>query len=98
MPKAYVIGRMRIHQREWMDEYFSKVPELIESHGGEFVVRGGNPRTLEGEEELPEAVFVLEFPTRDQALTFWQSAEFAPLIQLRQTGSQLEAMLVDGVL
>jgi len=98
MPMAYVIGRMKIHHREWMDEYFSKVPELIESHGGKFVVRGGNPHILEGEEELPDAVFLLEFPSRDQALAFWQSAEFAPLIQLRQTGSQLEAILVDGVL
>ncbi len=95
---AYVIGRMKIHHREWMDEYFSKVPGLIESHGGKFVVRGGNPQTLEGRETLPDAAFILEFPTRDQALAFWHSAEFAPLIQLRQTGSRLEAMLVDGVL
>ncbi len=94
---AYVIGRMKIHHREWMDEYFSNVPGFIEGHGGKFVVRGGNPQTLEGQESLPDAVFILEFPTRDQALAFWHSAEFAPLIQLRQTGSQLEAMLVDGL-
>ncbi len=95
---AYVIGRMKIHHRDWMDDYFSKVPGVIESNGGKFVVRGGNPQTLEGRESLPDAAFILEFPTRDQALAFWHSAEFAPLIQLRQTGSQEEAMLVDGLL
>ena len=94
---AYVIGRMKIHQRDWMDEYFSKVPAVIESHGGRFLVRGGNPRTLEGQESLPDAAFILEFPSREAALGFWNSAQFAPLINLRQTGSQLEAMLVDGV-
>jgi len=42
MPTAYVIGRMTIHSREWMDQYFAEVSTLIESYGGKFVVRGGD--------------------------------------------------------
>jgi uncharacterized protein (DUF1330 family) len=87
---------MKIYEREWMDEYFSKVPGVIEGYQGQFVVRGGNPQTLEGQESLPDAVFIVEFPSKEQALAFWHSAEFAPLIRLRQTGSQLEAILVDA--
>ena len=94
---VYVIGRMDIQNRDWMDEYFSKVPALIETHGGNFVVRGGNPLKLEGSETLADAVFVLEFPDKEHALSFWKSDAFAPLIKLRQTGSTLNAMLVDGV-
>ena len=33
---VFVIGRMDIQNRDWMDEYFSKVPKLIETHGGKF--------------------------------------------------------------
>ncbi len=95
--KAYVVGRMKIQSREWMEEYFSKVPALIEAHSGRFHVRGGEPERLEGEEGLPDAVIVLEFPSRDHALRFWNSDEFAPLIKLRQSGSTLEAMVVDAL-
>lgn len=94
---AYIIGRMKIHRRDWIDEYFSKVPALVARHDGAFLVRGGDPQALEGQERLPDAVFVLGFPSREHALATWDSAEFAPLVRLRQTGSALEAMLVDGV-
>ena len=70
---------------------------MIETNGGKFAVRGGNPIKLEGSETFPDAVFVLEFPDREHALSFWNSDEFAPLIKLRQTGSTLNAMLVDCV-
>ena len=93
--KAYIIGRMKIQSREWTQEYFSKVPLLIEEHGGHFLVRGGNPHLLEGNESLPDATFIIEFPSRNHALSFWASDEFQPLIKLRQSGSTLEAMLVD---
>jgi uncharacterized protein (DUF1330 family) len=92
---VFVIGQMDIHSREWMDEYFSVVPSLIEQHSGRFLVRGGNPDKLEGENRLPDAAFVIEFPDREHALDFWNSEEFKPLILLRQSGSSLNAILVD---
>ena len=94
---AYIIGRMKIHTHDWMEEYFAKVPALVQTHGGKFLVRGGNPETLEGREGLPDAAFILEFESRKHALAFWRSDDFAPLVRLRQTGSSLEAMLVDGI-
>jgi len=93
---AFVIGCMKIHNRDWMEAYFAQVPGLIERFGGKFVVRGGDPSVLEGSQALPDAVFVLEFENRKAAAAFWNSAEFAPFIELRQSGSSLEAMLVDG--
>ena len=86
---------MKIHSREWMDEYFSSVPSLIEEHGGVFLVRGGDPARLEGGQQLPDATFVIDFPDREHALGFWNSEEFKPFVQLRQSGSSLDAILVD---
>jgi uncharacterized protein (DUF1330 family) len=94
---VFMIGRMEIHTRDWVEEYFAKVPAIIESFGGRFVVRGGDPSRLEGAAPLPDAVFVLEFPDRDRAEAFWHSDAFAPLVTLRQSGSSLEALLVDCV-
>lgn len=94
---AYIVGRMKIQNRDWMEEYFSKVPSLIEEHGGTFLVKGGEPQHLEGEDNLPDAAFILEFPTLDAAKAFWNSEAFAPLVKLRQTGSKLEAQLYSGI-
>ncbi|MBL4691312.1 MAG: DUF1330 domain-containing protein [Rhodospirillales bacterium] len=54
---VFVIGRMEINNRDWMDEYFSQVPALIEAPAGKFVVREGRATKLEGPEGLPDAVF-----------------------------------------
>lgn len=94
---AFIVGRMAIHTRDWMDEYFSKVPAIIEAHGGEFLVKGGDPQSLEGNETIPDAAFILRFPSQEAALKFWHSDEFAPLIRLRQTGSTLQAQLYCGL-
>jgi len=94
---AYVVGRMNIQTRDWMEEYFAKVPALIEEHGGEFLVKGGEPQSLEGDDAPPDAAFVITFPSSEAALGFWNSKEFAPLVELRQTGSTLEAQLYSGL-
>jgi len=91
---AFVIGQMDIHNSDWTEEYFAKVPALIESHGGRFLVRGGDPENLEGG-KVPDAAFIIEFPDRDHARAFWNDEAFQPLVALRQTGSTLNAVLVD---
>ena len=92
---AFVIGRMQIHSRDWMGEYFEKIPRVVEEHSGHFVVRGGNPEGLEGDEPLPDAAFIIEFPDRAHAKKFWGSDDFQKLAQLRRSGSTLNAILVD---
>ena len=52
--KAFIIGRMKIHSRDWMEAYFSKVPDLIKAHSGmtpsgsspAMLVAGGSPRAV----------------------------------------------------
>ncbi|MBO6866034.1 MAG: DUF1330 domain-containing protein [Thalassococcus sp.] len=92
---AFVIGRMQIHSRDWMSEYFDKIPHVVADHKGQFLVRGGDPEGLEGDDLLPDAAFIIEFPDRDHARTFWNSDEFQELAVLRRSGSTLNAILVD---
>lgn len=92
---AFVIGQMHIHSRDWMDEYFAKIPFVVADNLGKFLVRGGDPEHLEGERELPDAAFIIEFPDRELARKFWASDEFQTLAVLRRSGSSLNAILVD---
>ena len=92
---AFVIGQMHIHSRDWMDEYFAKIPTVVSDNSGKFIVRGGDPEHLEGENKLPDAAFIIEFPDREHARRFWASDEFQALAVLRRSGSSLNAILVD---
>lgn len=92
---AIIIGRMQIHGRDWMADYFEKIPLVVEAHGGRFLVRGGDPENLEGKGQVPDAAFILEFPDREHAKKFWDSDEFQELAVLRRSGSTLHAFLVD---
>lgn len=92
---AFVIGQMQIHSRGWMEEYFAKIPTVVSDNRGTFLVRGGDPEHLEGEDPMPDAAFIIEFPDRDHARKFWNSDDFQKLAVLRRSGSSLNALLVD---
>lgn len=94
---AYVIGKIKIRDAAWATEYRSKVPALIAKHGGRYLVRLGKMEKLEGHEPLPTGHVVIEFPSMDAARSFYQDPEYAPMIALRQAGSDLELELIDGV-
>ncbi|MFC4215937.1 DUF1330 domain-containing protein [Pseudophaeobacter arcticus] len=94
---AFVIGQMMIQSRDWMEEYFSKIPEVVQQHQGVFRVRGGNPLRMEGESPVPDAAFIIEFPDREHGEAFWNSDEFQSLAVLRRSGSTLNAILVDAL-
>jgi uncharacterized protein (DUF1330 family) len=96
MMAAYIVGRLQVTHLDWVGEYIPKVSKLISEHGGRFLVRRGDPVQIEGDEPAPDAAIIIEFPDRDTALRFWNSPEFAPLVELRQTGSHMEATLLDG--
>ncbi|OWU80885.1 DUF1330 domain-containing protein [Phaeobacter sp. 22II1-1F12B] len=94
---AFVIGQMMIHSRDWMEEYFAKIPEVVAAHGGTFKVRGGDPKRMEGDNPVPDAAFIIEFPDRKNAEEFWNSKDFQTLAVLRRSGSSLNAIIVDAL-
>ena len=94
---AYIITTMEIHSSEWVDEYFARIPHVILAYGGRFVARCNDVERLEGDSAAPDGAFILQFNDRSQARAFWESEEFARLRNLRNSGSTVEALLVDGV-
>ncbi len=94
---AYAIGRLEMRDPSWVQEYGPKTQALVAKHGGKYLVRGGAMERLEGTGQLPSVVVVLEFPSMAQAKAWYNDPEYAPLIRLRQTGSALDFILVEGV-
>ena len=94
---AYAIGRLQVRDASWREQYRAKVPALVAKHGGRYLVRGGAMETLEGNAPLPDGMVVVEFPSMEKARAFYHDPEYAPLIKLRQGGSDLDFVLVEGV-
>ena len=44
---------------------------------------------LEGKRALPSVMFILEFPSLEQAKAWYNDPEYAHMIHLRQTGDRL---------
>jgi uncharacterized protein (DUF1330 family) len=46
---TYLIANIRVNDSEVYKDYVENVPALIEKHGGEYRVRGGETQVLEGQ-------------------------------------------------
>jgi uncharacterized protein (DUF1330 family) len=94
---AYVIGQVQMRDPSWEEEYGVKIQPLLKKHGGRHLARARRMETLEGTAPLPSVIVVLEFPTMEHARAWYRDSEYAPLIKLRQGGSEVKLILVEGI-
>ena len=93
---AYLIGRLNIHNQDWIEEYQPITQALVAKHGGRYLVAGPDFERVEGDGAPPSALVVLEFPTLDAAKAWYNDPEYKPMIELRQGGADTEAFIVQG--
>ena len=93
---AYVIVRIQVNDPEQFGKYREAVAPNIQAFGGDFAVRGGEIEVLEGSDD-GRRMAMLEFPNKDQAMTWWNSPEYAEVKALREGAAKFDAILVEGV-
>ena len=96
MAKGYMIVNLEVHDPDMFAEYAAKVPPIIEQYGGRYLVRGGTQEVIEGDTPRPRSV-VLEFPSVEQAKTWYNSPEYQAILPKRLNASNANALLVEGV-
>lgn len=94
---AYVIGRVRVSDPSWINDYIPNVQALVESHGGRYLVRSPEFDVIESDGEPATVFVVIEFPSKDAANAFYTSAEYQPWLAARKAGSAAELILVDAL-
>ncbi len=93
---AYVIADVDVSDPERYKDYMKLSPAAIAAAGGEFIVRGGNPQTLEGDWR-PSRVVVARFPTLEQARAFYDSPPYLEARQARAGATRkFNMILVEG--
>jgi uncharacterized protein (DUF1330 family) len=93
---AYVVYQGEVLDPERYDEYKAKAAASIHAAGGRYLVRGGDVEVLEGEAPAGRTV-VLEFPTMQAAIDWYQSDEYTDIRKIREGAARARMYVVDGV-
>ena len=91
--QAYVLGGHIMRDMERFKPYAEAVPDVVKSFGGRFLARGGKVTPLAGE-FVPERVVLIEFPAADDALGFYISDRYAPLLKIRLATTEARLVIL----
>ena len=77
----------------WVEDYLINVTPMVSKFGGKYLTRSSNIELLEGNDK-PQFSLVAEFPSKEDALKFYNSIEYAPYREARLKGSDTKFLLV----
>jgi uncharacterized protein (DUF1330 family) len=94
--KYYFIGEIEVTDQSWVPDYVKNVTEMVERHGGKYLARTPKIEKIEGERRLMPMCVILEWPSKETAVSFYESEEYRPYRQNRIAGAKNEFLLVAG--
>jgi uncharacterized protein (DUF1330 family) len=92
---AYVIADIKVTDDKWVPAYAASVHELVHKHGGKYLSRSGNVKTLEGKPLDTSLIAIMAFPSAAAAEAFTTDPKYAPYAAARQHGSESRFQLID---
>ena len=92
---AYVIATMSIHDPETYRMYTDRTPPTVKRYGGRYLTRGEEVTTAEGT-QFTERMVILEFPSKEHALTWLADPEYVAAAKFRLAASTGRIIIQDG--
>ncbi len=92
---AYMVARVNVKDPAQYENYKALAPIAIKKFGGEYLTRGGEMETLEGDEETLRVVLV-KFPSMAAARDFYNSPEYQKAKAARDGAADGQFVLLDG--
>ena len=96
MPKGYFCAEIHVVDQESYEGYRQRVGATIEAFGGRLLVRGGDPRVLEGSEPTGRAA-VSKFDSPERAMAWYNSPEYQAVLPMRLNNTTGRALLATGL-
>lgn len=94
--KAYAVAYLReVDLGPAIVAYIEKIDATLAPYGGRFLVHGGRLTGLEG--EWDGDIVIVEFPSRDDAVAWYESPAYQEILPLRTEHSSSIAAIVEGV-
>jgi uncharacterized protein (DUF1330 family) len=93
---AYWVARAKINDPAEYKKYTDRVPAILAKYGGKVLARGGRFQIMEGPDTFHRFV-VIEFPTFEQGVACFTSAEYDEAAAFRRSGAgEVETIMVEG--
>ena len=96
MSAGYVIEQLKVSNLENYKEYVAKVSDVVKKFDGEYLVRNGEYKVVEGEDNFPRIV-IIKFPSYEKALEWYHSEEYKPVKDIRLANSEGSNIIVKGI-
>lgn len=93
---GFILGNVRIDDKEAYKTYASQVPDVLTDLGGTYLARGGTCEATEGGLTLDRLVIV-GFSDMAAVQNFYKSEAYAPLLTIRANASKSNIVLVEGL-
>lgn len=93
---AYYIAEFIVHDMDSIKPYSAEVPSTLEPFKGVFTVRRGKITSLEGS-TVEGGIVVIEFPSMQQAVDWYNSEAYAKLKPIRHRSATTRAYIVEGL-
>ena len=94
---VYMIGDVDIKNINEYKKYMEKVKPMIESYGGEYLIRGGEIDSLETNLWKPTRIVLVKFPSKKLAMEWYNSDEYKPYKEIRFENATSNILMVEGL-
>ncbi len=84
---AYMISQVTVTDKEKFQSYISNTRTVAAKFGAKPVAVGAQPKTLHGESDGHQMIFVIEFESMEKLDSWHNSDEYQALVSLREEGS-----------
>lgn len=81
--EAFVVAAHRVHDPDGFRPYAEQVTAVVQGFGGRFLARAGKVTPLGGS-FVPQRAVIIEFPAAADAVAFYVSDVYAPLLKIRR--------------
>ena len=92
---GYVISNIDVKNPEAYKEYIDKVKPIVEKFGGEYLVRAGEYKVIDGEWKYPRTI-VIKFSSYEKALEWYNSEEYQLVKPIRLANSVANGIIIQG--
>ena len=95
MPKGYLVANIRVTDVEKFQAFVGMAAPVIKKYGGKVLARGPLADRLEG--KAIGTVMMIEFESKQAAETFYFSKEYKAAKAVRETCSDTDLMIIEGI-
>lgn len=96
MPKGYVVAMVSVTDVNAYKPYMEATETLVRNFGGKYLIRGA-PQICKENSTPHERFVVIEFPSFEQANSFYNDERYVEVRKIRQNNSEGFLFLTTGV-